>query len=156
MTAEYEALLEDSIEIAAPPTEVWAVVSDIRRIAEWSPQVESTRLRNGADDVTIGVEFTNLNTNGAINWKTHGTVVRMETDREVAFRIEENWSVWSFHLEPTQHGGTKLTQRRETPDGISELSLQATDAHLGGQQVFTAALRAGMRETLTAIKAAVE
>ncbi|MDR3663831.1 MAG: SRPBCC family protein [Mycobacterium sp.] len=155
MAAGYEPSLEDSIEIAAPPAEVWAVVSDLRRMAEWSPQVESTRLRNGAQNVALGVEFTNLNSQGELKWTTHGTVVRMEPDREVAFRIEENWAVWSFRLEPTR-AGTKLTQQRETPDGISEYSLQVTDAHLGGQQVFTETLRAGMHETLAAIKAALE
>ena len=156
MIAEYDTLLEDSIVVAAPPAEVWAAVSDGRRMAEWSPQVESTRLRNGATDIALGVEFTNLNSQGEFKWITHGTVVRLELVREVAFRIEENWSVWSFHLEPTPQGGTKLTQRRDAPDGISDLSLQTTDAYLGGQQAFTEALRDGMRQTLVALKAALE
>lgn len=156
MTAEYEPLLEDSIEIAAPPATVWAAVSDLRRMPEWSPQVESTRLRHGAADVAAGVEFTNLNIHGELKWTTHGTVVRMEDEREIAFRIDENRVVWSFYLEPTAGGGTKLTERRECPDGISEQSLQLTDAYLGGQQAFTEIMRKGIRQTLLAIKDAME
>ena len=55
-------------------------------------------------------------------------------------------------------GGARkvLTQRRETPDGISQLSLELTESHLGGQQAFTELLEAGMEQTLTAIKACAE
>lgn len=156
MAPDYEPLLEHRIEIAAAPAAVWALVSDLRRMPEWSPQVASTRLRNGAENVALGVEFTNLNSQGGIDWITHGTVVRLESEREIAFRIAENWVAWSLHLEPAPQGGTTLTQRRETPDGISEYSLQVTETHLGGQQAFTEVIQAGMRQTLQAIKAAAE
>lgn len=60
---------------------------------------------------------------GELRWTTHGEVVRLATEREVAFRIEENWVIWSFRLQPLPGGGTRLTQSRETPDGLSPLSL---------------------------------
>ena len=63
--------------------------------------------------------------------------------------------VWSFRLDPTD-AGTRLTQRRDTPDGISDLSLELTDGFLGGQEVFTETLRAGMRQTLERIRDAAE
>ncbi|MEI2779088.1 MAG: hypothetical protein V9G19_24615 [Tetrasphaera sp.] len=63
--------------------------------------------------------------------------------------------VWSFQLDPDE-AGTRLTQRRETPDGISQRSLDYTERYLGGQERFTAELRAGMRATLVAIKDAAE
>lgn len=149
-------LLEQSIEIAASVADVWALVSDVRRIPEWSPQVDSTRLRAGAEEVALGVEFTNRNSEGELVWTTHGTIVRFEPEREIAFRIEENWVVWSFELAPTSDDGTLLTQRRETPDGLSELSIELTDGFMGGQQVFTQRLLDGMGTTLEAIRAAAE
>lgn len=152
---DFEPLLEDSIGIAAPVAGVWALVSDVRRYPEWSPQVVSTRLRGGAEEVALGVQFTNLNRTGDLEWKTTAEVVRFAPERELAFRVEENWVVWSFALEPTPDG-CRLTQRRETPDGLSDLSLQLTDGFLGGQAAFTAATRDGMRQTLTGIKAAAE
>ncbi|MUL47221.1 SRPBCC family protein [Mycobacterium sp. CBMA293] len=154
MPTEYDTVLEDSIEIAAPPASVWAMVSDVRRMSEWSPQVQSTRLRDGAQDVAVGVGFTNLNSNGELKWKTHGTVVRMEVEREIAFRIEENWTVWTFRLEPTALG-TKLTQRREAPDGYAPEALQSVENYFGGWVAFTALMREGMHQTLQAIKTAV-
>ena len=158
MATTYERLLEDSIEIAAPAGRVWALVSDVRRMAEWSPQVTSTRLRSGYDEVALGAEFTNRNRLGELEWTTHGRIVRLEPERLLAFRIEENWVVWSFALEAAGPGGTgtRLVQRREAPDGISDLSLELTDGFLGGQESFTATMRAGMRETLERIKAAAE
>jgi len=155
MTNGHEPLLEECIEIAAPPAQVWAVVRDVRRMSEWSPQVESTRLRDAAPDVALGVEFTNLNSQGELQWKTHGTIVRLEPDREMAFRIAENWAVWSFHLEPIALG-TKLIERRETPDGLAPAAVQSVESFLGGQVAFSAATRGGMRRTLAAIKATVE
>ena len=147
--------LEEHTTITAPLDRVWALVSDVRRMPEWSPTVSSTRLRAGFDRVELGAEFTNLNIEGELEWKTRGTVVRFAPERELAFRIAANWVVWAFQLDEVD-GGTLLTQRRETPDGISPESLALTDAYLGGQETFTANLAAGMVETLRRIKAAAE
>lgn len=155
MTTTHEPLLEERIEIAAPPGEVWALVSDVCRMPEWSPQVTSTRLRAGFDRCALGTEFTNRNRLGELEWTTHGEIVRYDEEAVIAFRIAENWTVWSFHLEPAG-SGTLLTQRRETPDGLSDLSRELTEGFLGGQEAFTANLRSGMRETLAAIKATAE
>lgn len=155
MPSNPQPVLEESIDIAAAPDTVWTLVSDVCRMAEWSPQVESTRLKGGAEQVAEGIEFTNLNSNGTFQWTTHGTVVRLDSGREIAFRIKENWAIWSLRLEPTS-GGTKLTQRRENPDGSPAATAQVIDAYLGGQDTFTESMRDGMRQTLQAIKAAAE
>lgn len=157
MTARTDVpLLQDRETIAAAPAAVWALVGDPTRMPEWSPQVDSTRLADGATACTVGTRFTNRNVQGELAWITHGEVVRHEPGRVLAFRIEENWAVWSFELEPIADGGTVLHQRREAPEGISELSRQLTDAYLGGMEALTTNLRAGMRETLTRIRAAAE
>ncbi|MBM7516157.1 SRPBCC family protein [Nocardioides nitrophenolicus] len=148
--------LEDTIEIDAPPATVWALVSDVRRMAEWSPQVTSTRIKDGTEP-GADVAFTNRNQHGELTWTTHARILRFEPEQEIAFRIEENWAVWSFHLAPAADGtGTLLTQRRDTPDGISELSRELTEGFLGGMDAFTASLRDGMRQTLSEIKATAE
>lgn len=148
--------LVETIEIGAPAAAVWALVHDVRRMAEWSPQVESTRLSDGATEVGQGVRFTNANRQGELEWRTHGTVVRFDPQRELAFRIEENWAVWSFRLEETERHTTLLTQQRETPDGISDVSRDLTEAHLGGQAAFTETMRGGMQQTLATIRATAE
>jgi uncharacterized protein YndB with AHSA1/START domain len=147
--------LVDSVQIAASPERVWALVSDVRRMPDWSPQVDSTRLRSGFDHVALGTQFTNRNSDGDLVWTTHAEVVRFEPGREIAFRIEENWVIWSFTVAPGQ-AGTQLVQRREAPEGISDLSLELTNGFMGGEEVFTASMCAGMRLTLERIKAEAE
>jgi uncharacterized protein YndB with AHSA1/START domain len=147
--------LEASVHIDAPLESVWTLVSDVCRMPEWSPQVDSTRLRAGFDEVALGAQFTNRNSLGELVWTTHAEVVRFEPEREIAFRVEENWVIWSFTLVP-DGSGTLLTQRRDAPDGISELSLELTNGFMGGVEVFTESMRVGMRETLEQIKANAE
>lgn len=154
MADTYEKLLEDSIEIEAPPATVWALVTDLPRMARWSPQVVRSRVKGG--EVRLGATFSNLNRRKLLFWPTAGKVVRYTPESELAFKIRENKTVWSFRLEPTATGGTRLTQRRETPDGISDISLRLTKVALGGQQRFTEDLRDGMRQTLERIKAEAE
>ena len=147
--------LVDSVHVAASPERVWGLVSDVCRMPDWSPQVDSTRLRSGFDSVGLGTQFTNRNSHGELVWTTHGEVVRFEPGRQIAFRIEENWVVWSFTLAPGD-GGVELVQRREAPDGISALSLELTNGFMGGVEAFTSSMRAGMRLTLERIKAEAE
>jgi uncharacterized protein YndB with AHSA1/START domain len=152
MTIAAEDQLEESIEIAATPAQVWALVSDLPRMASWSPQVVRTFVRG---KVRLGATTVNLNRRGPLFWPTRSKVVRFEPHRELAFRVAENHTVWSFTLEPTA-GGTLVTQRREAPHGISALSHGLTRVALGGQEQFRRELREGMRQTLARIKADAE
>ncbi|MCG7607005.1 polyketide cyclase [Mycolicibacterium sp. (ex Dasyatis americana)] len=156
MATAFKALLERRIIVDTPPAVVWNIIRDIRRMPEWSPQVVSVKLRDTDGEIRLGSTFTNLNRHGELEWITHGEVVRYEPEKEIAFRIAENYAIWSFSISADGAGATVLTQRRETPDGISQVSLELTESHLGGQQAFTELLEAGMEETLAAIKACAE
>jgi hypothetical protein len=59
------APISANIEIAAPPTQVWSLVSDLRNMAQWSPQTSKSILRgpNG-----LGVRFLNINRTGLRVW----------------------------------------------------------------------------------------
>ncbi len=148
------AQLEESIEIAAPPAQVWALVTDLKRMASWSPQVLRTVIRGGV--VQQGTKFFNINHRGLLVWPTQAMVVRFEPHTDFAFRIKENYTIWSFALEPTADGGTRVTQRRETPKGISSISTRMTNVVLGGVPKFTGELSQGMRQTLERLKAEAE
>ena len=150
-TTQQPAQLEATIEIDAPPAQVWALVSDPRRIASYSPQVVRTFVL-GDGPVARGTRFVNLNRRGVLFWPTTAEVVRCEPHLDFAFRIKENWTVWSFRLDPTSTGGTRVTQRRETPRGISGISLGLTRIALGGVPTFTVELQQGMHDTLARLK----
>lgn len=149
-----EPLIEESIETSASPVRVWSLVSDLSNMSRWSPQVARTIVRG--TPVQLGTTALNINRDGFKVWPTRSQVVRFEPHREVAFRVKDNRTIWSFTLEPTPAGGTRIVQRRETPDGTSGISNRLVDLVFGGQQDFQASLRAGMRQTLERIKAEAE
>ena len=152
------APISASIEIAAPPAQVWAQVSDLRNMAKWSPQTAKSVLRG---DNGLGARFFNINRKGLLVWPTQSKIVRYEepgteSAGEIAWRVKENFTVWSLRLEPTTAGGTKVTSTREAPDGISDVSVRLTKAVFGGVPKFTDQLRTDMGKTLAKIKATVE
>lgn len=146
--------LTASVTIAAPPADVWALVTDVKRMAEWSPQVRRSFVAGGP--VRLGTRFFNINRDGWKHWPTTAKVVRFAPNADFAFRITENRTVWSFRLEPTAEGGTVLTQARETPDGIAPISHALVKIGLGGQEYFIGSLETGMAQTLQRIKVAAE
>jgi uncharacterized protein YndB with AHSA1/START domain len=150
---EYEPLLEESVEVDAPPAKVWSLVTDLPRMSQWSPQVVRTMVRGGP--VQLGTRAININRRGVLVWPTRTKVVAFEPHREFAFRVKDNRTIWSFTLEPTETG-TRVTQRRRAPEGISDVSIKLTKVALGGQETFTRELRDGMRQTLARVKAESE
>ena len=147
-------VLEESVEIAAPPARVWQLVKDPREMTRWSPQTWKSFLRGGGQPAA-GSQFVNVNRKGLLVWPTRSKIVRFEPEREIAWRVKDNFTVWSLHLEPTD-AGTRLVQRREAPDGIADISVRLVNLAMGGQVKFTDDLRAGMRDTLLQIKAEAE
>lgn len=146
--------LKATITIAAPPAQVWALVTDVTRMAEWSDQVVKSFVLGGP--VRLGTRFVNINHQGWKHWPTNAKVVRFTPHSDFAFTVVENHTVWSFQLEPSEDGGTLVTHRRETPRGISVLSKALTKVAFGGQEPFTAELLEGMSGTLERLKAELE
>jgi uncharacterized protein YndB with AHSA1/START domain len=144
--------LQDTVDIDAPPERVWSLVTDLPRMASWSPQVVRTFVRG---PVQRGTRAFNLNRRGLLLWPTQSKVVAFEPHREFAFRVRENGTIWAFVLEPTATG-TRLVQERRAPHGLKPISTRLQDAVLGGVDTFTGELREGMRETLERIKADAE
>ncbi len=154
MSSDVAPLLEGEIEINATPAAVWAIVSDPERMGRLSPQVVRTLVR-GPKPARLGTRTLNVNRRGLLVWPTRAKVVEFEPEKRYAFRVKDNFSVWSFSLEPTD-SGTRVTHRRETPQGVSDVSAKLTDRLLGGQASFTAELQQGIGHTLRRLKAEAE
>lgn len=148
------ANLTTSLTIDASPEHVWSIVSDLGRMGEWSPQCRKVIVRGS--DVTLGTRMININRDGWKVWPTRTAVVRYEPNREIAFRVRDNNSVWSYRLEPSPEGGTLLTETRDVSAGTTSISKVLIEKVLGGESAFEADLLAGMRRTLTRVKAEAE
>lgn len=153
MNPQIERLIEESIEVQAPPAKVWELVTDLPRMASFSPQVMKTWVMGGA--VHRGAQTVNLNRLGWRIWPTRSKVVQYDEPHVFAFRTRDNGTIWSYTLEPVE-GGTRVIERREAPHGIKKASLALTKAFMGGTPKFQVTLRDGMQETLRRIKAEAE
>lgn len=145
--------LEATIDMNAAPEEIWPLVSDLPRMASWSPQVVRSIQRGPGG---LGARTININRSGWKVWPTRSKVIRFEAPREFAFRVKDNKTIWSYALEPIEGGGTRVTHRREAPDGLAPISAKLQDVAMGGLAKFDEELLAGMNTTLRRIKADVE
>ncbi len=143
-----------AIEIEATPEQVWALISDPTQMPKWSPQCRKMIVR-GSGPVGVGTTTINLNRRGLLWWPTRSKIKEFEPNRKFAFKVAENGTVWSFDLEPTATG-TKLTESRHAPDGVSDVSNFLTRTVLGGTENFEAELELGIKQTLARIKAEAE
>ncbi|AFA71924.1 putative polyketide cyclase/dehydrase [Gordonia polyisoprenivorans VH2] len=146
-------LIEESIDIDATPEQVWEVISDLKRMGEWSPQCVKMIVRG---PVGLGTKTINVNRRGPLVWPTTSKIVRFSPNQELGFRVAENRTVWSYTITPKASGVT-VTERREVPGGTtSTVSSVLVDKLMGGTENFEAELKLGMAETLGKIKRAVE
>lgn len=153
MTATQGETLEESIHIATGPEKVWSLIGDPTHYPRWSPMTAKTYLRGRP--VSRGSTMVNINRKGFLVWPTTARITDYEPGRRIAFRVKENWTTWSWTVEPAADGST-LTVRRDVAEGISPLSARLQKTVLGGDEPFTRELREGMRASLAAVKAEAE
>lgn len=145
-------LLQAEIEIDAPVDRVWELVSDLKRMPQWSPQC---RLMRALGPVRPGTKTFNLNRRNWMIWPTTSTVLEVVPQRKLAFRVDANNSVWSYELQPSGDG-TRLVESRHAENGVTAFSNMTVNRLFGGVPSFENELVEGMNETLTRIKAAAE
>jgi uncharacterized protein YndB with AHSA1/START domain len=94
-------------EVRAPAAQVWAMVSDVTRMGEWSPENEGGAWLGGATGPQPGAKFRGTNRIGKRRWKTVATVVDAEPGRRFSFRVAAaglDVAEWAYALEPTATG----------------------------------------------------
>ena len=141
-----------SVEVAASPESVWEVVSDVRRMSEWSPECRKIVVI-GSPKQGVGTTFLGLNRRGWAVWPTTSKVVRFDPGTAVAWKTRESGATWSYEIAPTA-SGTSLTGRRELPAFTAATKLMAPV--IGGAVGHDEELAAGIRTTLERIKTAIE
>ena len=145
-------LLQAQIDIDAPPAKVWALISDLSRMPEWSPQTRKMKLLGS---MRVGAKTVNVNRRGLQAWPTTSTITAIEPERKLAFRVDLNGTEWSYELEPID-GGTRVIESRRAPNGVKKVSTVLGNAMMGGVPSFEEELVDGMNQTLARIKAAAE
>lgn len=145
-------LLTAQIDIDAPVSKVWGLISDLNRMPQWSPQCRKMKLLG---QLRPGARTLNLNRRGLLFWPTTSTITEVVPERKLAFRVDINHSIWTYELEPTATG-TRVTESRHADGGVTAVSTAVTKAALGGVDTFEKELVEGMNLSLARIKAAAE
>ena len=147
--------LEVSRDIGAPPPQVYAAISDVTRMGEWSEECHSCDWREGFDSPMVGATFDGHNRHGDHEWTTQGRVIEADQGRAFAFEcsmMDFHYSTWGYRIEPTETG-CRVTEWSEDlrPDSVLEFSKQVS-----GVVDRTGRNRQTMSLTLERLAAALE
>lgn len=145
-------LLQAQIDINAPVAKVWELVSDLKLMPQWSPQC---RLMKSFGPLQPGARTINLNRRKFLFWPTTSRITEFIPEKKLAFRVNQNGTVWSYELEPTDTG-TRLVETRHAENGVTAFSTMTVNAVMGGEPSFEQELVEGMNQSLARIKAAAE
>jgi uncharacterized protein YndB with AHSA1/START domain len=180
---EREWTVEESVRVAASPAEVYAAVSDLRRMPEWSPELFRVWIRDGGE-VAEGTRFVGFNRLGWRVWFTTCEVTAAVPGRAFAFRVSTFGmpvALWGYRIEGIEHargqdgedgeaagaggqdGEAASSRLAEYWEDLRRDSRSARVAALLGR-VFTGVRaedraelnRRGMRATLERFRAAIE
>jgi len=105
---------ERSKIITSTPERVWAVLGDVKRMPEWSEELESVELLEG-DGRSVGTRFRGNNRHekrGA--WSMSCVIDAYEDGRALEFHTEDGKgdirTRWWYRIEPAGDGGTNVTE----------------------------------------------
>jgi uncharacterized protein YndB with AHSA1/START domain len=172
--------VEVDVLVAAAPHTVWALVADVTRIGEWSPECVWARWVEddaGAGDVpgsgrapadvprlarpVVGARFVGQQRRRDVQWKSMSVVTEVEPGRSFAWAVGDPAApaaTWRFDLFP-EAGGTRLVQRAVLGPGPSRLSQVIAQHPHDEARIVAARLeehRRNMTATLEGIRQAAE
>ena len=88
--------------IGASQDDLYALISDVTRMTEWSPENVAGRWLGGLSAPAIGARFTGANRRGWRRWSTTCTVVAAEPGRKFAFQVSFAGipvSIWAYEFQ---------------------------------------------------------
>ena len=158
--------MQDSVTVhmQATPDQVWALVSDVTRIGEFSPETFKAEWTEGATGPAVGARFrAHVKRNTQASWllaKTGPTysnvseVLVADPGKEFTFGVLTGSSIsstWGYKIDQATDGGCDVTEFFHLTEN---LPLKIYWTFFGWARGNTN--RKGMRTTLERIKAVVE
>ena len=143
-------------EVAAPAEKVWAMVSDVTRMGEWSPEATGARWLKGATGPEVGARFKGKNQRGWRRWSTVSEVTEADPGKAFVFDVFAGplkVATWSYRFEPTADGCKIQESWRDNRSGPV---LKVCGLLASGVSDRATHNRAGMEETLANLAEAAE
>jgi len=147
--------IEVSRDIAASPSAVFAALTDITRMGEWSSENHHNEWNDGFDHAVVGATYTGHNRHGDKEWTTESEIVELVPDERFFFDCNSRGFVfakWGYAIEPTESGCrvTEYAQDLRPPEALER------SASISGVADRAAHNRAGMEATLERLAATLE
>lgn len=148
----------DSVVIDKGREEIYALVSDVTRMGQWSPQCRACWWDDPDAGPVVGAWFTGRNENAERTWETRSQVVQADPGSAFAWEVNNGWVRWGFTLAAgDENGTTKLTQSWVfLPAGIAGFGERYGAGSDDEIAVRSRSAVTGIPVTLAAIKATAE
>lgn len=122
--------LEISRDISAAAEHVYAAISDVTRMGEWSEECHTCEWHEGYDGPVVGATFDGHNRNGMHEWTTQGKVIEADPGRTFVFEcsmMDFHYSTWGYRIDPTK-SGSRVTEWSEDlrPESVMEFSKETS------------------------------
>ena len=94
-------------DVKASPENIWALVTDLSRMGEWSPESQGGEWIDGASCAAVGAKFKGNNLNGDKSWQAVVVVDVHDAPRKFVFSLnvsDMHLCDWVYEIEPTADG----------------------------------------------------
>jgi uncharacterized protein YndB with AHSA1/START domain len=142
-------------DIAAAPDALFALITDLPRMGEWSPENEGGKWIRGATAAAPGAKFQGSNRNGKRVWTTTCTVVECTSPSTFSFEVTVGpvkVAHWSYSIAANGSGSTVTEKWHDQRNWLAK----KFSGPASGVADRVAHNRAGMEETLRKLAEAVE
>lgn len=153
--------VEVDLFIAASPTRVWELVTDIDLMGQWSPEYQGGEWIDGASGAAVGACFKGRNKRQEREWESVSTVIEAALHQSLAWAVGDPnnaAATWRFELTP-EGSGTRVRQHVELGPGPSGLTARIDELPEREEEIIaarTAEHSRNMQSTLEGLKAAAE
>jgi uncharacterized protein YndB with AHSA1/START domain len=157
MTTHAARELRAETVVEAPVAHVWALLTDLGQMAEWSPEtVRMIPLKPGG--LRVGQWYLGINRRKAVVWPTRSVVADVTPERRLVWDTPSSGARWVWELAPDAGDPrrTRVVHRRPVPGALSLGSRIVAPLLLGGTESHADELEAGMAATVAGLKAAAE
>lgn len=150
--------LSVSRDVAASPAAVYAALTDVTRMGEWSPENHANEWKDGATEAAVGVRWVGHNRNGEHEWTTEARVAELVENERFYFEClapahgDFHFATWGYDIEPTETG-CRVTEHWQD---LRPEAAKAGTSQISGVSDRVTHNQALMEATLAALAAAVE
>jgi hypothetical protein len=148
---------EVRVTVAAGPTTLYEMVSDVTRMGEWSPENVGCTWLGGATGPAVGARFKGKNQRGWRKWSTINEVVEAEPGQAFTFRTSSfglKVARWSYQFSGDDPAGPTTVTESWTDERGRLIHVAGGVATGVGDRASHN--KAGMQQTLDTLKAAAE